>query len=267
VELGNGAKRAGYRLIAHSSVGSTNVLAAVALARGDPGRRWFTAERQSRGRGRGGRSWTSPAGNLYASLLLVDPCPPRVAAQLGFVAGIALHRAVCSAAPLAAGRFALKWPNDLLLDGSKLAGILIDGVSPSAGSIAAVIGIGVNIAGHPQDTPYPATDLGAAGLTVTADALFSALSDTLAQGLESWAAGEGFPAVRREWLARAGGLGGPITVRRPEGDRRGIFKDIDGDGRLLLDEGGHTLAVAAGDVFLEGLSTSAPVRATHMDGI
>jgi BirA family biotin operon repressor/biotin-[acetyl-CoA-carboxylase] ligase len=257
VRLGEGAISGGYRVVHHARVGSTNDEATGLARGGNPGRVWVVADMQGEGRGRRGRAWSSPTGNLYATLLLVDPCPVRFGPQLGFVAAVALHDAVQRATGFARGRLRLKWPNDLLCDGAKLAGILVEGSSlPGGGQprFAAVIGIGVNIAHHPVDTPYPATDLTALGTPQAPFDLFPLLSDAMARWIDDWSMGSGFPALRRAWLDRAGGLGEPILVRRPEGDRRGTFRDLDADGRLLLDEGGVTVPIDAGDVFLSGLA-------------
>lgn len=246
---GAAAHHAGHRIAVHDTLGSTNDAAAAAARAGDPGGLWVVARSQTGGRGRGGRTWVSPPGNLYASLLLREPCAPALAPQLGFVAGVALHAAMSLVTAATPGRLALKWPNDLLLDGAKVAGILVEG-SSGGGQTFVVIGIGVNIASHPSDTPYPATDLAAAGLATAPDTLFGALSDALATGLARWQSGAGFADVRRAWLAAAGGVGQTVTVRRPDGERRGIFVDLDADGRLLLAEAGQTHAISAGDVFL-----------------
>jgi BirA family biotin operon repressor/biotin-[acetyl-CoA-carboxylase] ligase len=121
------AEIAGYRLQSVDATESTNDDAFRAAAAGDPGRLWIVAREQVAGRGRHGRQWSSPPGNLYASLLLVDPCEVAVAPQLGFVAGLALHQAVEAVTGVGAPRLALKWPNDLLLDRAKVAGLLLEG--------------------------------------------------------------------------------------------------------------------------------------------
>ena len=105
---------------------------------------WLVADEQSGGRGRHGRSWVSPPGNLYATLLLPEPCAPAVAPELGFVAGTALHAAVSLLIGLGPPRLALKWPNDLLLDGAKTAGLLLEGLHVG-GRFIVLIGFGVNI--------------------------------------------------------------------------------------------------------------------------
>lgn len=248
MRLDPAAEAAGFTLDRRGSVGSTND-EAMALARaGSPSRVWVVADRQERGRGRSGRGWTSPPGNLYASLLLVDPCEPHRAPQLGFVAGVALHRAVSEAVPYGVPGLALKWPNDLLRDGAKVAGILVEGLSQAAaGGLSAVIGLGVNLASHPVGQAYPAADLSDTGLDL--QTLFETLSRSMAEALALWDRGAGFARIREAWLARAGGLGGEIEVRRPAGTLRGTFRDIDAEGRLVLDQRGELATIEAGDVF------------------
>ncbi len=237
----------GYRCETFDSLGSTNDEALSRARAGDPGRLWIVAREQAVGRGRQGRVWSSPRGNLYASLLLVDPCPAAVSPQLGFVAGVSLHKA--ASAVTAAPDIALKWPNDLLVGGAKASGILVEGASLAGRALAVVIGIGVNVRHAPPDTPYPATTLASRRPDLEPETVFSALAAAMAETLDQWRAGDGFSDVRRAWLARSGGLGGPVTVRRPGGDVAGIFKDLDPDGRLLLDVDGRTVPIEAGDVF------------------
>jgi BirA family transcriptional regulator, biotin operon repressor / biotin---[acetyl-CoA-carboxylase] ligase len=253
VKLSDAAISAGFSLELHQSLGSTNDEAMALARRGGPGKCWIVAREQGAGRGRHGRNWASPPGNLYASLLLIDPCAAAKAPQLGFVAAVALHEAVRQIAGSSAGALALKWPNDLVADGAKLAGILIEGTTLSpAGPLAAVIGIGVNVVNHPGDTPYPATDLAALGLAADTGEVFAAVSATMVRQLAVWEGGDGFAAIRAGWLARAGGLGARIVVRRPGGDRQGLFVDLDPEGRLLLKEPGGVVAIEAGDVFPVG---------------
>lgn len=243
------ARESGFRLLHYPDVGSTNA-DALALARdGDPGRLWIVADRQMAGRGRSGRTWQSPVGNLHASLLLVDPCEPRRAPELGFVAGVALASAITDVVGDAA-EVVLKWPNDILHRGAKLAGILVEG-TPMPSGFAAVLGFGVNCASHPADLPYRATDLAtlAPGLG-TRDALFDALSRRVAETFALWAGGAGFAAVRRAWLQRAVSSGTELQVARPQGRLAGRFSSIDADGRLILDTDRGVVTVEAGDVFL-----------------
>jgi BirA family transcriptional regulator, biotin operon repressor / biotin---[acetyl-CoA-carboxylase] ligase len=238
---------AGVRHIAYETLGSTNA-EALALARaGERGPLWLTAASQSAGRGRRGSQWVSPAGNLHTTLLLSEPSPPAQAAQLSFVAALAVHDAVAACAPQLGPLLKVKWPNDLLVGQAKVAGILIEGESEPVFAVA--IGIGVNCAAHPDNTDYPATDLAAAGARVVTDTLFAALSGAMERRLAQWNRGQGFGAIRADWLKRAAGLGEILRVRLPERELSGLFKGLDDNGRLLLEQGGRISAITAGEVF------------------
>jgi BirA family transcriptional regulator, biotin operon repressor / biotin---[acetyl-CoA-carboxylase] ligase len=235
------------RQIKCETLGSTNA-EALRLARAkERAPFWVTATTQSAGRGRRGSAWVSPPGNLYATLLLSEPSPPAQAPQLSFVAALALHDAVSEAAPQVAPALRVKWPNDLLLAGKKLAGILIEGDSAPRFSVA--IGIGVNCISHPDGTAHAATDLGAAGALVAPERLFAALSAAMARRLAQWRRGEDFASIRADWLTRAAGLGEEIRVRLPEREITGRFEGLDETGRLLLKGPGGVSAVTAGEVF------------------
>lgn len=238
---------AGVRHIAFDSLGSTNAEALARARAGERGPLWITAAKQETGRGRRGREWASPAGNLYSSLLLTDPAPAPVAAQLSFVAALALHDAVAECAPQLGPLLTLKWPNDVLLGGAKIAGILIE--AESGPPFAAVIGMGVNCASHPADTAYPATDLKVAGANVIPEALLLALAVAMQTRLAQWDGGQGFAAIRSAWLRRAAGLGRDIRVRLPEREFSGIFDGLDEAGRLLVRGEDGITAVTAGEVF------------------
>jgi len=238
---------AGVRHIAFDSLGSTNAEALARVRAGERGPLWITAAVQEAGRGRRGKGWVSPAGNLYSSLLLTDPAPPPVAAQLSFVAALALHDAVAECTPQLGPALKVKWPNDLLLGEAKIAGILIE--AESGPPLAAVIGMGVNCVSHPPDTPYAATDLASAGGLVTPDTLVRALARAMQMRLAQWGRGEGFAAIRAAWLKRAAGLGREIRVRLPEHEFSGLFEGLDDIGRLLVRGADGVTAVTAGEVF------------------
>jgi len=238
---------AGARHLKFDTLGSTNAEALARTRAGGRGPLWITAKAQSAGRGRRGSTWVSPAGNLYATLLLTEPAPAAVAPQLSFVAALALHDAVAECAPLLGPSLKVKWPNDLLLGRAKLAGILIEGEGEHA--FAVVIGIGVNCANHPADTAFPATDLAAAGALVTADDLFAALRRAMARRLDQWQRGDGFAGIRADWLKRAAGLGEPIKVRLPERELSGRFAGLDEAGRLQVEQPDGMVSVTAGEVF------------------
>jgi BirA family biotin operon repressor/biotin-[acetyl-CoA-carboxylase] ligase len=252
------ARAAGYRLIVRDDVGSTMEEARRALDQDDPGQLWIVARSQSAGRGRHGRHWGSPPGNLYASLLLVAPCEPALAPQLGFVAGLALHDAAARVTGLSAPRLALKWPNDLLIDGAKTAGLLLEGES-RAGRFSVIAGMGVNIASRPHDTPYPATCLAEHRPAATVEQLLSSLSETWTLRHAAWTRPGGFDEARRAWLERAAFLGETITIRRPEGPLSGRFAGLDPSGRLELDTPSGRRLIDAGDLYF-GASASSSLR-------
>jgi BirA family transcriptional regulator, biotin operon repressor / biotin---[acetyl-CoA-carboxylase] ligase len=253
MHLDPAAIRAGVRLEAHEALGSTNEAALACAQAGERGPLWITAARQTAGRGRRGRTWVSAPGNLYATLLLSDPSPPHRAAELSFVAALAVHDAIvtlASAAPALAPGIAIKWPNDVLVGGAKCAGILIEGEGAGPTPLAVAVGIGVNCAHHPPDVAFPATDLVSLGRAADPAGLFQVLSRTMLDRLAQWDRGNGFPAIRSDWLQRTAGLGG--TVRALVGDREleGRFETLDGAGRLVLRlADGTAQVIAAGDVF------------------
>lgn len=246
--LAETARAAGYRLIVRDEVVSTMEEARRARVQGEPGRLWIVARSQGGGRGRHGRPWTSPPGNLYASLLLTDPCPAPLAPQLGFVAGLAVHDAVSRVLGDAAPRIALKWPNDLLIGGAKTAGLLLEG-EIRGGALDVVIGIGVNVASCPSDTPYPATFLKHHRPEASVEAVLAGLSDAWVKRFETWSRPGGFGPTREAWLERAAFLGEVITLRLAEGPLSGRFAGLDPSGRLELETDAGRRLVDAGDLF------------------
>jgi BirA family transcriptional regulator, biotin operon repressor / biotin---[acetyl-CoA-carboxylase] ligase len=246
------------RLVTLDEVGSTNAEAFARARAGERGPLWITARRQTAGRGRRGRGWVSERGNLYASLLLTDPAPPQRAAELSLVAALAVHDAVAERASALGPRLTLKWPNDVLCDGAKLAGILVEGEGLPGRPLVVVIGIGVNCAHHPADTTYPATNLAAASALVSPKALAQTLVGTMARRLAEWDAARNFAAIRAAWLKRAAGLGAPARVRLPEREVDGIAETLDEGGRLVLRlADGSREYIAAGEMF----PLAAPARA------
>ena len=203
---------------------------------------WIVAREQSLGRGRRGRAWVSGAGNLFATLL--TRAAPATAAQLGFAAGLAAAEAISACAP--ASQVTLKWPNDVLLEGRKAAGILLEAM----GEDALAIGIGINLAHHPSDTEFPATAIAAiTGSAPDPDVTLLRLASGMAAWYEIWRE-QGFAPLRTAWLARAAGLGRPIRTRLAESEMHGVFEDLDDDGALLLRApSGELTRITAGDVF------------------
>lgn len=236
-----------------AETGSTNAdmlaLAKAGVAEGV----WLRAERQNGGRGRQGRVWSSPVGNFYGSTIVRVRSGDPAAATLALVAAVALDEVVrvyLDHAGEGRGgpgeRLAIKWPNDLLLDGAKLSGILLE-----RGGDAVVVGIGVNLAHHPDDTDRPATSLAAHGSAPDPSDFAETLADAFARWVGIWH-GQGLAPVRARWLERAHPIGTALTVRLPDGiSTDGLFGGLDLDGALLLRlADGATRVIHAGDVFL-----------------
>ena len=260
--LGPKAAARGYRLHGFDSVGSTSTEAVRAAQAGDIGDVWFAALRQTEGRGRRGRQWETPHGNLAASLLVVPDCDPAITATLGFVAGVALNRALGSLVPGAEvklgidgadgqdqSRIALKWPNDVLADGAKLAGVLLEAQKRPDGRMAIVIGMGVNVVAAPEGLPYPAASISALGWDVTAQAILGALTDEWVDAVELWDGGRNVAGILELWRSSAAGIGAPVAVSRDGEVVRGVFETIDDAGRLIVRSNDNSrVAITAGDV-------------------
>lgn len=259
-----------FRLESHDTVGSTNAMALERAQAGDPDGLWIAALRQETGRGRRGRAWATPHGNLAATLLKILPAGASHAATLGFVAGLSLGEAldvVAQGATMAIGidggsspgarRYELKWPNDVLTGGAKLAGILLESAFLPDGRFAVAIGIGVNVAAHPDGLPYPATSLRAMGVDVTAADVFEQLADAWQRNERIWNEGRGLAEIRRLWLDRAAGLGGEVAVALEGRVVRGVFETIDKDCRFVIREtNGMTTSIAAGDVHFGAVASA-----------
>jgi BirA family biotin operon repressor/biotin-[acetyl-CoA-carboxylase] ligase len=243
----------GWRLMRLAEVDSTNaVLRRLVESGAESGEGVVVwAEWQTAGRGRAGRAWVGAPGNLYASLLVAAPEPLARAAELGFIAGLSVIEAVQTLAPARApdSVLACKWPNDVLLAGAKLAGILLETVAAPGKEQLVVVGIGVNV--HPVDVPralYPVTSLAEHEIRVNAPRLLEAVLHAFASRLAHWRR-DGFAPVRAEWLRRAAGLGQPVTVELPSGAVAGRFVDLDADGALVLEGAdGARRRVLAGDL-------------------
>ncbi len=205
---------------------------------------WLRAGRQVGGRGRMGRSWESPSGNLYCSTLVRLRAGDPPAHLLALVAANAVHALV---APLCDGQARIKWPNDVLVDGAKIAGILLE----RAGD-AIVVGIGVNVVGHPTGLDRPVTSLAAQGADIAeAGALLDRLAQLFGHWLAIWRA-QGLEPVRAHWLLNAHPTGTAMKVVQPDGETiEGSFDTLDQQGMLILRlANGDTRAIHAGDILL-----------------
>ena len=237
---------------AYETLDSTNAEARRRAEAGEGGPVWITAASQTAGRGRRGRSWSTQAGNLAATLLTTTDVPPAEAAQVSVVA--ALAAADLADTCLGQGAAALKWPNDVLVHGGKAIGILVESGTRLDGRLWLAIGVGVNLACAPTDVEWPATAF-ADHMPGPPPGPLDAL-EILAARFEHWRAlwaTQGFAPIARAWTARAHGLGHPCEARLPNQTLRGVAEGLDPDGalRLRLDDGALE-RITAGDVFFGG---------------
>ncbi|MCW6509711.1 biotin--[acetyl-CoA-carboxylase] ligase [Hyphomicrobiales bacterium BP6-180914] len=237
-------------------LGSTNEEALAHARRGDAGPLWISADQQTQGRGRRGRSWVSPVGNLYVSLMFRTGAAPSALPQLAHVAAVALVQAIrATASPVS--RLCIKWPNDVLVDKAKVAGILVEATMAPDRTQACVIGWGVNCSYHPEGLAYLTTDLSrVSGRAISAADLLQHLRPAMAEHLALWDEGRGFGEIRALWLADALPVDTPLTVRSDREQVEGRFQGIDGQGRLLLLGPHGPVTVEAGDVFLDERSAA-----------
>jgi BirA family biotin operon repressor/biotin-[acetyl-CoA-carboxylase] ligase len=242
-------RRLGRTLITRAEVESTNDVAWEALAAGEPDGTVVVADAQTRGRGRAGRTWhTAPGQGLALSVLLHSGCDRRQMAALPLVAGLALARAL----EALGARAELKWPNDLLLGGRKVSGVLAESRRTVEGTDAAVLGVGVNVrqaAGDfPSELARAATSLALAGCETTREVVAAGFLNALEPLVASLQEGDGAAALMA-WKARARFWGRRLVVRGTTGDVEGIARDLDAGGALILErEDGARVAVLAGDV-------------------
>lgn len=233
-----------------SETSSTNTECLARARAGDGGLLWVTAERQTGGRGRRGRPWISERGNLYASLLLIDPAPMERLASLPLAIAVAVHQAVRNVLPPGAEPLEVKWPNDILIGRKKTCGILVEGERLADGHHAVVIGIGINVSIMPDNPIYPVTCLRDQGSAASPEELFAHLFASMAEVLDIWNEGQGIAEVTARWRAVACGIGEKITVNLADRSISGYFAGIDDNGLLMLDTGtGRMMPIAAGDVF------------------
>ncbi len=240
-----------FTLHAYDTVGSTNIIAKELADSGASEGQLVWARRQESGIGRRGRSWSSPEGNLYCSLMLRPECDPLTGASLSFLIAVSLHRAIESFLP-AGTDIQVKWPNDILINGRKCVGILLESKTGAGGDLDyIVVGTGINIATYPElKEGLPAISLKEAGARVTVEKLLSAYAYSFLERYTVWKT-EGFAPIRQDWLDRAAALGKRITVNLPDSSFEGRFSGLDETGALILElDSGESRLVTAGEVFI-----------------
>ncbi len=220
-------------IVWHDSVGSTNDEARARVDGGELQPAWIAAAEQTSGKGRLGRNWVSRPGNLYASLAWPSDVEPKRLASLSLVAGLAVRDAVIETGVTTPVQ--LKWPNDVLVGGRKVSGILIETMTKPGGHIA-IIGCGINLMHHPDDTRWPATDLSACGIAAKPRETLEMLRGAMDVRLRQWADGAGLAAIHDDWMRAALGRGARISVA---GGKQGVFTGLSDAGalQLTLDDG------------------------------
>lgn len=236
-----------FRVIGYDRLGSTNDQAKRFAREGAGHGLAVWAREQTHGRGRQGRDWRSPPGNLYLSVVLQPAVAPERLGEIGFVAVIAVAEAIAEqvATP---GLVRLKWPNDLLLDGGKVAGILMETESSAAGVDWVVLGVGINLVTAPTGLPYRAVAVGEFAPVPESATMAAAVLRRLAALWPAWIE-DGFGPLRAAWLARGHRPGDRLAVRQGDGHIEGSFIDLDGDGALVIATSAGTTRIMAGDVF------------------
>ncbi len=233
------------------TIDSTSLEASRRAASGNRGPVWLRADKQTAGRGRAGRDWTSPLGNLFATLLMPVKNDPAAAGLRSFVACLAVAETL-DALIGAPERVTLKWPNDALLDGRKVAGVLLESGINAAGRWLSV-GIGINLTHAPKTNRWPTTSIAlATGRNApTPKAALDILAKAFEQRERDFGA-KGFDIIRTAWLARAARLGQNVEARLPHETITGIFETLDADGTMLLQTGTGVRRISAADVYFPG---------------
>jgi BirA family biotin operon repressor/biotin-[acetyl-CoA-carboxylase] ligase len=230
----------------HALLGSTNETAKQRAEGGCAHATVIWADEQTAGHGRYGRPWHSPPGNLLFSVVLRPSVAVSRGVEVGFLVAVIVAECLVEALPRSA-RVALKWPNDVQVDGAKVAGVLPEAGTSDMTLNWIVVGVGLNLAHAPTGTPYPATSLRAHGVAMTPEQALRAFLARLEYWLPRWEK-EGFGTVRDAWLTYAPGLGTEVTVTMGDRQQRGVFNGLDVDGAMLLATANGTRRISAGEV-------------------
>ncbi len=240
----------GWRQAHLSSVGSTNdELTAYARSGRDANRLWLTAGEQKTGKGRRGRKWLSPPGNFHGSVYLHDPCEQQHLGFLPLICAVAVHKAIVEVLKRKSRQVEIKWPNDVLVEGAKCCGMLIE-ADHSDTHIQVVIGCGINLVAHPDDTPYPATDFKSLGVVISPNQMLHYLAASFDSVLAMWDRGNASQSILDYWTAHARGIGDRTIINLADKQIEGVCEGINARGFLLLREpSGRLQEISAGDVF------------------
>lgn len=244
----------GFNLVAYDQIDSTNE-EAKRLALKDASHGTIVwAQTQTDGHGRRGRPWVSGPRNVYCSFILKPDCPLNEASQLSFVLAVSVANTLnrLNEIQMNETKIHCKWPNDILMNGKKVSGILLETASTRDQQLNSVIaGVGINVEHHPADTEFPATSIHAEGLkNIRTVSVLEALCDQFARWYAIWRT-EGFQTIRYAWLDKAYGIGETASVRLAAASHSGIFEGLDQQGAMILNENGNRRHIAAGDVYFD----------------
>lgn len=238
-----------YHLLSFETIDSTNEEAKRIAANGGSHGAVIWSKEQTAGRGRAGREWDSEPGNLYVSVLLRPGCDISVIPQLSFVAALAAHHTIEDVLDEDSD-ISLKWPNDILVNDRKIAGILLESFSvPGDDERWVVVGLGMNVEHSPENVRFPATSLKEEGVEIiSAKIVLSRYVHCFIENYNAWSR-RGFTAVRRQWTQAAWGLKRQVRISLPNEEVQGEFRGIDTTGALILQVGGKRMTIQAGDLF------------------
>ncbi|WP_180753563.1 biotin--[acetyl-CoA-carboxylase] ligase [Bartonella tribocorum] len=250
--LSDFTQKQGYTIESYESIDSTNLIAQQKAQTGHQGYLWIVAQEQLQGRARRGRTWSSPKGNLYSSLLLIDDIVYQTAAQIGFVAGVSVVEAIkqfIKDEKQTNDIVSLKWPNDILLRGAKSSGILLEIFKLPSQQYALVIGIGINVKYNYENAPYPTSSLQDIGLHIEAEQLFTVLTESFSRNYLLWKQSKGREIIRNKWLLYSAHLGKHVKVVNDEKIIEGIFDGLDRDfNGIIKQKNDQRTIITAGDV-------------------
>lgn len=238
-----------YHLLSFDSLDSTNEEAKRLAKNGGSHGAVIWAKKQTSGKGRMGRQWVSDGGNLFVSVLLQPEKPMKEFGQLSFVAAVAVLESIKPLLP-PGQKVQCKWPNDILLNGRKAGGILLESFQANGGSSWVAVGIGVNVDSFPPRTDFPATCLKDSGVElISAKIVLSRLIHNFIVAYNQWDM-KGFAAIRKHWSQYAWGMGERVCARWPDGEAEGIGEGIDDSGSLIITlDNGKKQHIHAADVF------------------
>ncbi len=241
-------------VIHRETVDSTNLQAIERCKAGEILPFWIVSQEQTAGRGRAGRQWVSAPGNLYATLAFAPDCAVAKLPQLSFVAAIAVFETLRNWINPASLK--LKWPNDCLVEGAKISGILLEVVALEP--VQVVLGFGINVRTSPQTATYRTSCLAYYDPTPVAQDVFEELQQRFELFLSLWSRGENFSRISEEWLSRSHSLGSKLIVNSQSSSETGIFRGLNDDGALLLElPDGSTKSIYSGDIAMQHAESSA----------